>query len=190
MNRYREARIRTGLSQKAAAISLGVKPPSMSDWERGKSQPKQSHLVAMAALYHTTTDYLTGAGCNKLRFCRESRNMSQKYVALSVGVSPPMVSQWESGIKEPSKETLIKLADLFHVTVDYLLNREPETEATQLSEAESRLLYLFRSLNQTGQAVALRQAEALLDLPELATHVQETGSAPSADPVEDLPDKP
>ena len=61
MNRYREARIRAGLSQKAAAISLGVRPPSMSDWESGKTQPTHRHLVAMAALYGTTTDYLTGA---------------------------------------------------------------------------------------------------------------------------------
>ncbi len=61
MNRYREARLRAGLSQKAAAISLGVRPPSMSDWESGKTQPTHAHLVAMAALYGTTTDYLTGA---------------------------------------------------------------------------------------------------------------------------------
>ena len=61
MNRYKEARIRAGLSQKAAAISLGVRPPSMSDWESGKSKPTHEHLVAMAALYGTTTDYLTGA---------------------------------------------------------------------------------------------------------------------------------
>jgi len=61
MNRYREARIRAGLSQKAAAISLGVRPPSMSDWESGKTQPTHKHLVNMAALYGTTTDYLTGA---------------------------------------------------------------------------------------------------------------------------------
>lgn len=65
MNRYREARLRAGLSQKAAAISLGVRPPSMSDWESGKSQPKHAHLVAMAALYGTTTDYLTGASDQK-----------------------------------------------------------------------------------------------------------------------------
>lgn len=61
MNRYREARLRAGMSQKAAAISLGVRPPSMSDWESGKTQPTHAHLVAMAALYGTTTDYLTGA---------------------------------------------------------------------------------------------------------------------------------
>ena len=61
MNRYKEARRRAGLSQKAAAISLGVRPPSMSDWESGKTKPTHEHLVAMAALYGTTIDYLIGA---------------------------------------------------------------------------------------------------------------------------------
>lgn len=61
MNRYKEARRRAGLSQKAAAISLGVRPPSMSDWESGKTKPTHEHLVAMAALYDTTIDYLIGA---------------------------------------------------------------------------------------------------------------------------------
>ena len=61
MNRYKEARQRAGLSQKAAAISLGVRPPSMSDWESGKTKPTHEHLVAMAALYGTTIDYLIGA---------------------------------------------------------------------------------------------------------------------------------
>lgn len=65
MNRYKEARLRAGLSQKAAAISLGVKPPSMSDWENGKALPTHDHLVAMATLYGTTTDYLTGASDTK-----------------------------------------------------------------------------------------------------------------------------
>ena len=64
MNRYRDARLRAGLSQKAAAISLGIRPPSMSDWESGKTKPNHQHLVAMAALYGTTTDYLTGATDN------------------------------------------------------------------------------------------------------------------------------
>ena len=37
-NRFKEARLRAGLSQKTAAISLGVRPPSMSDWESGKTK--------------------------------------------------------------------------------------------------------------------------------------------------------
>ena len=60
-NRFKEARLRAGLSQKAAAISLGVRPPSMSDWESGKTKPTHEHLAAMASLYRTTVDYLVGA---------------------------------------------------------------------------------------------------------------------------------
>lgn len=59
-NRFKEARLRAKLSQKAAAISLGVRPPSMSDWESGKTKPTHEHLADMAALYNTTVDYLLG----------------------------------------------------------------------------------------------------------------------------------
>lgn len=57
----------------------------------------------------------------KLRECRERKGLSQKQVALEIGVKPPTVSQWESGIKIPSRENIVKLANLFDVTVDYLL---------------------------------------------------------------------
>ena len=66
-NRFKEARLRAGLSQKAAAISLGVRPPSMSDWESGKTKPTHEHLAAMAVLYNTTVDYLLGASDQKTK---------------------------------------------------------------------------------------------------------------------------
>ncbi len=61
MNRYKEARLHAGLSQKAAAISLGIKPPSMSDWESGKTKPTHEHLVGMADLYGVSLAWLLGA---------------------------------------------------------------------------------------------------------------------------------
>lgn len=60
MNRFREARLNAHLSQKAAAISLGVKPPSMSGWESGDTKPTLENLKAMAELYGVTIDYLLG----------------------------------------------------------------------------------------------------------------------------------
>lgn len=60
MNRFREARLNAHLSQKAAAISLGIKPPSMSGWESGDTKPTLENLKAMAALYGVTIDYLLG----------------------------------------------------------------------------------------------------------------------------------
>lgn len=60
MNRFKLARMQAGLSQKAAAISLGVAQPSMSEWERGKSLPTYGHLFGMADLYHVSVAYLMG----------------------------------------------------------------------------------------------------------------------------------
>lgn len=48
------------LSQKAAAISLGVKAPSVSNWESGDSRPTLENLKAMAVLYQVSIDYLLG----------------------------------------------------------------------------------------------------------------------------------
>lgn len=60
MNRFKAAREKAHLSQKSAAISIGVKPPSMSAWENGTANPSIENLVAMAALYDVTVDYLLG----------------------------------------------------------------------------------------------------------------------------------
>lgn len=58
--RFKIAREAAFLSQKAAAISLGVKAPSVSNWETGSSCPTLENLKAMSSLYHVSTDYLLG----------------------------------------------------------------------------------------------------------------------------------
>lgn len=90
--------------------------------------------------------------------------MSQKYVAISLGVSAPTVSMWESGAKEPTRENLIKLADLFGVSVDYLLGRdEIGAGGASLSPSERQLLHFFKQLNDAGQALALKNVRNLLE---------------------------
>ena len=82
--------------------------------------------------------------------------MSQKFVAISVGVSPPTVSMWENGRKEPTRENLIKLADLFGVTIDYLLGRDNQPAQTGSHRVvdcdEAILLQIYRHLNESGKA--------------------------------------
>ena len=58
---------------------------------------------------------------NRFRECRENMRFSQKYVAVTIGVKPPQISKWESGTGGPSRENLKKLANLYGVSVDYLL---------------------------------------------------------------------
>ncbi|MBR3743469.1 MAG: helix-turn-helix transcriptional regulator [Clostridia bacterium] len=85
---------------------------------------------------------------------RNKHGYSQKYVALTVGVAPSIVSRWESGGKFPSRENLVKLAELYGVSVDYLLGiSDDETPVTNenLSPDELRLIQDYRRLNQQGK---------------------------------------
>ena len=52
---------------------------------------------------------------------RMSRNMTQEFVAESLGVSRQAVSKWESGASDPSTTNLIALAKLLGVKVEDLL---------------------------------------------------------------------
>lgn len=58
-----------------------------------------------------------------LKELRKSREMSQSELAGLIGVSRSTVSMWEIGASQPDNELLVKIADIFRVSVDYLLGR-------------------------------------------------------------------
>ena len=60
MNRIRETRVGKGLSQKQVALEVGVKSPSVSNWESGKTTPTPENYMAMARLFNVSVDYLMG----------------------------------------------------------------------------------------------------------------------------------
>lgn len=63
---------------------------------------------------------------SKLKELREERGMQQKELADLLNVSKSTISGWEVGRNEPQQEMLIKIANYFSVTTDYLLGREDD----------------------------------------------------------------
>lgn len=55
--------------------------------------------------------------------CRKALKLSQNEVAKHLGVAQPVYQRFEKGIFECSYEQLSLLADLFDVSVDFLLGR-------------------------------------------------------------------
>lgn len=55
---------------------------------------------------------------------RVAQGYSQVALAKRLGVSKQAVSNWENDNIQPSIEMLIRLAELFSVSTDYLLGRE------------------------------------------------------------------
>ena len=54
---------------------------------------------------------------------RTEKEMGQKELAALLNLSLSTISNYETGVHSPDFDTLRKVADLFHVTVDYLLGR-------------------------------------------------------------------
>ena len=59
-----------------------------------------------------------------LKKLRTRSGMTQKELAEKIGVTKSVISYYELRDRSPSPEVLIKLANIFHVSVDYLLGRE------------------------------------------------------------------
>jgi transcriptional regulator with XRE-family HTH domain len=65
----------------------------------------------------------------KLKELRTNKNLSQNDLGKIIGVSGQTILNWENGINEPSIVNLIKLADYFDISIDYLVDRK-ETQLT------------------------------------------------------------
>lgn len=59
----------------------------------------------------------------KIKKLRMRNNLSQMELAEILGVSQPMVAQYEKNIKTPNLKMLNKIADYFKVSLDYLAGR-------------------------------------------------------------------
>ena len=60
---------------------------------------------------------------NRLKLLREEKGLIQKDIAKLLNVSIPAINQYESGKRDMSTETVIKLAEYFNVSTDYLLGK-------------------------------------------------------------------
>ena len=58
-----------------------------------------------------------------LKELRTERNMTQEFVAESLGVSRQAVSKWENGFSEPSTSNLIAIAKLYETPPEELLKK-------------------------------------------------------------------
>ncbi len=61
---------------------------------------------------------------NRIRQLREDAGMKQYELAAKMGIKQASVHRWEYGKSYPTPDKLLALADLFDVSVDYILGRD------------------------------------------------------------------
>ncbi|WP_047980262.1 helix-turn-helix domain-containing protein [Ornithinibacillus contaminans] len=72
----------------------------------------------------------------KLKKERTNRGWSQEELAEKLFVSRQSVSKWENGQNYPSIEVLLKVSDLFEVTVDELLRSDDELKEKVINDSK------------------------------------------------------
>jgi transcriptional regulator with XRE-family HTH domain len=93
----------------------------------------------------------------KLKSERKKRGWSQEELAEKLFVSRQSVSKWETGLNYPSIEVIIKLSDLFKVTIDELLRSDKELREKVIKDskrlAHPKLKFMFDVLFLIGAAL-------------------------------------
>ena len=74
---------------------------------------------------------------------REDSDLTQKKIAEYLGIHPNVYRRYEKGVREFPLELIVKLADYYHVSTDYLLGRtdRPEPKVVALVPVVMPLVY-------------------------------------------------
>lgn len=81
---------------------------------------------------------------DKLRTLRTEAGMTQTDLAKRLNITKSVVSYYELQERTPSPDVLIKLANVFHVSTDYLLgiNHKKMIDVSDLSDEDMRFLLI------------------------------------------------
>jgi len=103
---------------------------------------------------------------HRLYELRQAKNITQQRLAIDLGIDQTSISSYECGKYYPTIEVLIKFAEYFGVSTDYLLGlSEVKTPLKSApNEQTSYLLSLYEALPTNGKERAIGYLEALKDM--------------------------
>lgn len=94
----------------------------------------------------------------RLKNLRKQAHLTQVDVAEKLGISQPAYASWERGVKKPTQENLIKIAQILNVSVDYLVGNSDNTD-DELDNIE--LLFRMNSKGLTDKEKEIFKKELI-----------------------------
>ena len=103
----------------------------------------------------------------RLRMLRKQCRLTQQQVADRLSLHRTTYTKYETGVVAPDREALVRLSELFGVSVDYLVGREAEVvavaegsgEVIHLSLQEQKMLQMYRQLTYAEQQELLLKVQ-------------------------------
>ena len=95
-----------------------------------------------------------------LEMIRKQKKVSQTKLGKVLGLTQQMISSYEKNMSSPNIDVLIKIANYFNVSIDYLLGHT--TSPSTYENAEGRLLRYFNGLSELDKEKCLTIIQTLL----------------------------
>ena len=84
---------------------------------------------------------------DKIKMLRVAQKLSQADLAKKLGITRSSVNAWELGFSSPSTGYLVELANLFHVSTDYLLGLK-QNESLDISGLDTEQMNILYGLTE------------------------------------------
>lgn len=105
---------------------------------------------------------------NNLKILRKKQNLTQQQVADAIGIGMQAYAYYEKEERDPSPDTLCKLADFFGVSVDELLGRTLEPDIFDNARIEQpEIMQLYERMTPEEQNNLVNYARGLISGREL-----------------------
>ena len=104
-----------------------------------------------------------------ITFLRRERGLSQKQAAKDLGISQSLLSHYEKGIRECGLDFLIRAADYYEVSADYLLGRTVQRKPASVSaddipESDEIRHLQGNMINQVNRKLIMNTTTVIFDL--------------------------
>ncbi|MBW8347911.1 helix-turn-helix domain-containing protein [Bacillus sp. IITD106] len=86
----------------------------------------------------------------RLENLREKKGYTKKEMSLRLGFTENVYGQYEREVRRPSLETITKLAEIFNVSLDYLIRGEEYRQNTNSTQKEQELLEIVSFCKEKG----------------------------------------
>jgi len=95
--------------------------------------------VALSNLPYAQPTQVTELSLSPFKRLRLEKGWTQDELSRKLGVTPKTISFYELGERRPSRNSLIKLAQIFGITIDELVNEDAEILEHKMPSRESDL---------------------------------------------------
>ncbi len=134
----RELMQNNGLNAKALSLEIGIDDSIIGDTINLKSMPKIETIIKLCKFFNCSIDFLLGRTDTLAPFSKNQplafkivfiklKNLNKtnvNRVCKAIGVNTSLFYRWLNNKVKPSTESLIKLADHFGCSVDFLVGIE------------------------------------------------------------------